>query len=194
MADRETKNLDKAQKLKSGDLYYGSVNIKSKKPDGFGVLTSQKSGGIHQGYFLDGKPHGNGILFHGKGPTSGGWQIGGWENGKATGNCNLTLANKTEYKGALKNSHKEGKGIEIMANGEKYDGSFKKDKREGWGTFTKKDGSTYEGQWKAGQRNGLGKVTDKKGTVKVTQFLKDGPGKKASDEDWQAAFDKAHEE
>ncbi len=187
---RELRELEDIETFKNGDMYLGSVNEKTKKPDGFGVLcTSKKNGGgIHQGYFLDGVATGDGISFAGNGKNAGQVTIGAFSKGKAHGKAQIEYTDGHKYFGDVKNEARSGKGVETWPSGERFEGHFKADLREGWGEHKKKDGSIYEGNWKAGKRDGPAKLVDAKGVVSYKKFAKDVPAKGAvTEEDWTKA-------
>ena len=187
---RGLKELEEVTTFKNGDLYLGSVNEKSNKPDGFGVLCQNKKagGGIHQGYFLDGVATGEGIAFAGTGKNAGQVTIGNFKKGKAHGEAQIEYTDGHKYHGELKNEARSGHGIEIWPSGERFEGTYKADQRDGWGVHKKKDGSVYEGSYKAGKRDGPAKLVDAKGVVSYKIFAKDAPTKKAAtEEDFEKA-------
>ena len=45
--ERELQDQKEVITLKNGDMYWGSVEVKSQLPDGFGVLAQKKTRSIH---------------------------------------------------------------------------------------------------------------------------------------------------
>lgn len=178
-------DLDAPKKM-GKDMYLGSWDSNTKKPDGFGVFIEKASGSIHQGFFDDGKLNGTGILFHGKSKGGQPGQIskGIWAKGVLNGEARIEFGDKEGhfFQGTVKNGEKTGTGTETMADGEKFEGKWTKDKKEGKGTWTLKDGTVQQGIWKNDQKHGHFMVTDPSEEVTYKSFQRDAPGKSSEAE------------
>ena len=188
---RELENHTEVITLKSGDLYWGSVEAKSQLPDGFGVLASKKTKSIHQGFFLNGEPNGSGVSFPGSGPQVGWTIIGNFSKGKMNGKCKYENAKNAadgsqvsfKFEGEFVAGVKSGYGKEFNEKGDSYEGQYAKDKKEGRGKQKiQATGTIYEGTWVNDLKQGNFKVTaSDKVTFKV--FAKDQPTSKTITED-----------
>lgn len=125
--------------------------------NGFGTLKFP-SGGIYEGYFVDGNFHGKGTLTYAEDQTT---YAGTWVNHEL---LNGTITRKYSggtyiYTGELKGLSQNGKGkaewIELKTT---YEGDWKDGLRHGQGTqVDKMMGETYEGGWVEDQKSGYGK-------------------------------------
>ena len=92
------------------------------------------NGKVYEGEYMDGKPHGRGIMK--------------WRDGRA-------------YEGEFKDGKLHGRGTLKLSDGRVYEGEFKNGKLHGRGIMKWRDGREYEGEWKEGKMHGHGKlVTD----------------------------------
>lgn len=75
---------------------------------------------IYKGYFLDGKPHGQGIMI---------------------------FPNKDVYNGEWVDGYFEGVGVYKWFKGNQYKGNYKKQMRQGHGVMLYSNGNVYIGEW-----------------------------------------------
>ena len=90
--------------------------------------------GRYVGDILDGKPHGQGIIYYKPDDSE----------------------EKVSYEGSWVNGEREGYGTMIWKDGRKYEGNWKNDKKDGYGTQYGKSGGKYVGNWKEGKLDGQG--------------------------------------
>ena len=120
-----------------------------------------KDGSVYAGDFVNGKPHGFGIIDF----KSGDHYEGNWDAGKRHGEGAYTFSDGSIYRGEFYKNKLQGQGILTYANGRIYDGTWKKNKAEGRGKLTHKSGATYEGLFKNGKEHGQGTFIDPSGRV-----------------------------
>jgi hypothetical protein len=123
------------------------------------------------GGFKNGKKSGQGTLTTSDGEKN----VGVFKNGEKNGQGTLTTLDGEKYVGAFTNGEKNGKGILTSQGGFKYVGIFKNGKKNGTGTFTWPDGGKYKGEWKDGKFHGQGSFTFSDKNIGVGEFRKNKP-------------------
>jgi|GEM_PF-4907564 len=143
---------------------------KNNLPDGYGKATfKDKKYGVYEGYFIQGKRHGQGTQTW----PSGDKYTGAWKDHKKHGQGTYTWPNGNKYTGAWKDHKKHGQGTFTWADGDKYTGAWKDDKKHGQGTYNYASGNKYTGTWKDNKKDGQGTFTWASGD-KYTGAWKDG--------------------
>ena len=115
--------------------------------------------GRYVGDILDGKPHGQGVMYYKPDNENERTSYNGsWVNGKPEGYGTMIWKDGRKYEGNWKNDKKDGYGTQYYASGRKaYEGNWKDDKVDGYGTFYyEDDGHKYVGDFKAGKIDGYG--------------------------------------
>ena len=154
-------------------VYTGSLDVKSKMPDGQGKMIYDdyrsysgdwKDGRWHgQGHvrckaydyvgsFVNDQKHGWGIMTC----SDGNVYEGEFEHDKRHGRGVMVYSDGSKYVGEFAHNSREGKGDFVMSNGCRYFGYFHNDSFHGQGNMTFEDGSVYFGQFKFGQKEGHG--------------------------------------
>ncbi len=122
----------------------------------------------YAGFFVAGKPHGNGVLI--------GWDgskySGPFVKGKKQGLGKWISANGDVYTGNFANDTFEGKGRIAYANGDTYLGDWKSGYASGTGTYTFSDGHKYTGSFQMGDFSGFGRLTEVNGNYYEGAWLK----------------------
>ncbi len=111
-----------------------------------------KDGGIYEGEFKYGKPHGYGKMTW----PGGDVYEGDFQKGLRHGEGVQTYADGSIYSGNFRLGFMDGIGTYKWSDGAIYAGGFQKNKFEGHGWFTTSDGERYEGGWKKGLADGEG--------------------------------------
>lgn len=119
--------------------------------DGYNVYI-WKNNNKYEGNWLNGKPHGHGIITG----IDGTRYKGNWVNGKANGNGTKTWASGGKYEGNFTNDKIDGYGIKTNADGAIYKGDWKNDKPHGYGVVSWVNGNKFEGNYIEGVRSGYG--------------------------------------
>jgi hypothetical protein len=159
----------------NGSKYVG--NWDKGKIAGQGIFTGPNI--IYEGEFLNGKSHGQGIVysntFFRKTLQSGefreghvytgvthipinygnGTYIGALQEGVRHGMGTQHYADKSVYTGNFERDRRSGQGVYTYADKRVYSGHWDDDHQSGQGTYTTVD-SIYEGEWRHGQENGQG--------------------------------------
>ncbi|MCB0705950.1 MAG: caspase family protein [Saprospiraceae bacterium] len=144
--------------------------------DGYGTYV-YSNGAKYIGDFLNGDPHGKGILYfangnkyighwdsnnrHGEGRMvymEGHEYLGMFEFDKMSGHGVMTYSNGDVYDGNWKNDRPNGEGKYLFANGEHYEGGFQDGRFQGKGVMYYLDGSRYDGQWANNKKHGSGTI------------------------------------
>lgn len=129
-------------------------------------------GNLYTGDMLNGKRHGDGVLFM----ISGGKYDGEWENDCYQGNGTLVLESGNIYIGAFSKGFMHGHGKMIYSDGSYYDGDFEYGVRDGFGKYYINPKNKYTGYWENGMKNGKGKAlidsVPKKGLWENNQLIK----------------------
>lgn len=126
------------------------------KPHGKGLLTTPK-GTTYEGDFVEGAFTGTGTLKSQKGVVC----VGQFLNGKVHGQATLTTATTT-YTGAYRNDQRHGFGI-LKFNGGTYTGYWENNKKSGQGELIRDDGSKATGSWENNQLHGKATSIDAEG-------------------------------
>jgi len=106
----------------------------------------------YEGGFLQGRPHGEGVLNH----DTGNRYEGSFINGEYDGFGIRTWSIGTIYKGQWREGRQQGPGLAIWPNGNIYDGEWREGKHDGRGIKIWHSGDYYEGEWQAGKPHGTG--------------------------------------
>lgn len=116
--------------------------------------------GKYMGEALNGKPHGEGLIFYDESIDPIRMRYAGsWVDGKRQGKGVMRWRNGDTYDGYWENGLENGEGKCYYANGDKYVGEWKDGEENGEGTCYYADGSKYEGHWENGLWNGKGCYT-----------------------------------
>ncbi len=132
--------------------------IKGNCVNGYGELVLP-SGDEYKGDFLQGKFHGQGIMYF----KSGDKYLGAWASHRREGRGRYVFADGSEYLGQFIQDRFHGKGVMTSAVGDRYEGDFRDGLFDGQGTMHYADGSTFVGQWQQGKRNGEGVMSLRNG-------------------------------
>ena len=97
----------------------------------------------YEGTFLNGLPHGQGVLTSPDAKISGTFENGSILRGKAEG-----LDGSFNYDGEFKDNAPHGQGTLVTKNNDKYTGEFKNGDFDGYGKYITNDGEIIEGMWK----------------------------------------------
>ncbi len=160
------------------------------KPHGSGVLTYSSSNEKHKKYegeFQNGLRQGNGTLTW----RSGNRYIGEFEKNKLTGSGRYEW-NGRVYEGNVENGEYQGQGTLKLPDGTKFVGNFNKGSVHGYAEQYMPDGGSYKGNWKNGEWDGQGTWTYPSphisgGHYRFTGTFKDGKrweGKDQNDHKW----------
>ncbi|OMJ93105.1 hypothetical protein SteCoe_4053 [Stentor coeruleus] len=145
---RNTIFIHKPYAIIDKGLFIGE--IKDNNLNGVGYFIDI-NGNYYEGYFSNGKYHGNGRLFTIKDEII----TSDWVNGICTYGTILKF-NEKIYEGNIKNLEAHGigqeKGIDYV-----YNGSFFESKKHGKGKVVWADGNWYEGEFYMGKIEGIGK-------------------------------------
>lgn len=128
----------------SQNLYLGEMSEENKR-HGYGKIT-YFGGDTYEGYWDNGKPHGQGLYT---------WKIGG------------------RYLGSFVKGNISGQGQRVYPSGNFYTGEFLNNKKHGKGEIVFKNGDTYEGSWEDDYMSGHGKYSWTTGDHFVGIFIKD---------------------
>lgn len=139
--------------------------------NGFGQTTFS-NGDQYEGYFDNGKRHGQGIY---RWPNDSFYE-GEWLYGEMTGIGKKVFSDGGSISGSFLNGELNGLGIQIFSSsgewkGDKYEGEFVKGIREGLGTYTWSNGTTYVGKWLAGKMHGNGLLSWSNGDTHEGNFV-----------------------
>lgn len=93
-------------------------------------------GGRYEGEFLNGEPHGQGVM---------------------------TFMDGSHYEGGWRSNRFHGKGVFTFPDGARYEGDFRDDEFHGQGVMTSPDGRSYEGEFRDSEFQGEGIVTVSRG-------------------------------
>ena len=153
-----TEHYDNEKKIKK---YEGQVNAITREYDGYGELFDEEGWLIYQGYFMQGKYHGHGTLYHTKSRRIKfyGYFACGKRHGRGTQFSDLASDQYVLYQGNFFLDQRSGRGIErFPKGGEKYNGEWLKDGRSGQGTeYHMENGlKRYEGSWSNNVPHGHG--------------------------------------
>lgn len=139
-----------------GKLYKEDGNIKKGTWDkGYLIQTyckEQTSEGFYDGYVLNGKPDGIGIMHY----KDSSYYNGEWINGKYDGE-GIFIFKKDSIIGNWKDGKLNGSGIYKTANF-RYEGDWIDNKPEGFGSLQLQDSSLFYGEWIEGKINGYGDI------------------------------------
>ncbi|GBG33985.1 Phosphatidylinositol 4-phosphate 5-kinase 1 [Hondaea fermentalgiana] len=114
---------------------------------GLGAFTDWQRGDAYKGRFVEGKRHGQGILYD---------RVG-------------------VYRGEFEDDVRHGKGIQVFANGDVYEGPFEFDKMHGPdGVLKFADGSVYEGDFAIGTPTGQGTYSSHESCERIAGDFSDG--------------------
>lgn len=138
-------------------IYKGEM--KSGRPDGFGIQYDNDGKLIYKGNFSAGKYSGSGEMFNSSGNLV---YSGSFDSNKYNGSGRLVNSlGRVTYNGNFENGMKSGRGTEYnpKSGSKKYYGEFANDKFEGKGVSYDSDGNSviYEGYFKDGFFEGNGK-------------------------------------
>ena len=164
-------------------------SLQPKKLDN-NFIEIYENGDYYMGQGLNGKRHGNGIVFDKNnnikyegafinGKYVGNYNINDYEENDENDDINNFIKEKFEsignyvdenginYKGPWLNGEKHGKGEEYYKNGKlKYSGEFVDGKYEGNGLFYKENGDYYIGPFAKGKKKGKGMEYYENGELK----------------------------
>ncbi len=129
--------------------------------NGKGAATN-KNGGEYLGGWKNGKRSGQGTHFY----VSGDKYIGQWRNGRKNGEGTHYYADGSYYIG-LWEDNRRLRGSLNLANGDRYVGQFENGEMTGRGILTLADGGEYRGLFNKGQKHGEGAFRDSLGYEKV---------------------------
>lgn len=140
--------INKPYTIVDKGLFIGE--IKDNNLNGVGYFIDI-NGNYYEGYFSNGKYHGNGRIFTIKDEII----TGDWKNGICTSGT-ILKPNKKIYEGEIKDLEAHGIGQEKDSN-LTYNGGFFESKKHGKGKIVWNDGSWYEGDFYMGKIEGIGK-------------------------------------
>ncbi len=148
------------------------------------------NGNRYVGEFIDGKPHGNGILFCANGNKYlGSWQAslrqgqgkyifmegheytGSFHRNNFHGKGKMEYANGDVYKGNWQANLPNGDGIYSFKKGGRYEGGFLEGRFHGKGIMFYKDGAKFAGHWLQSKKHGLGTYTNKNGVSQQGEWV-----------------------
>ncbi|CAD7956022.1 unnamed protein product [Amoebophrya sp. A120] len=109
---------------------------------------------VYEGEWLDGKPHGQGVLLEKDGITR---YAGQFFEGKKHGEGKQVWAYGNEYTGQWRFGKTNGQGKETYPDGSRYNGEYEDDRRHGDGDYRWAEGQFYSGQWRFGKTHGEGR-------------------------------------
>ena len=118
------------------------------------------NGSRYIGYFSDGDPHGDGILYF----ANGNKYLGDWKHNVREGKGRFIFVEGHEYTGGFHRNQFQGKGLMKYANGDSYDGDWAHNQPNGYGKYSFHTGDRYEGQFRNGKFNGEGTMFYKNGS------------------------------
>lgn len=176
--------------VNNGELYMNISSLKSvlglnttidgtiiKISDANQMVTEMldENDNLYTGELLNGKRHGDGVLYL----HNGGKYDGEWANDLYDGTGTLVLANGNIYVGEFSKGFMHGQGKLFYLDGSYYKGSFYYGVIEGFGLYYVNNDNKYEGYWENGLRNGKGKAyidgIYKKGLFENNQLIKTLP-------------------
>ena len=148
-----------------------------------------KDGSRYEGYFRQGKPHGQGIFEFANGHRYVGTLAGGKQEGRGKftykqghvyigdfrdnrfhGVGETTYTNGDVHNGEYRNHQPNGAGKYTYANGNRYEGNFQNGRFEGTGTMFYADGGRYEGNWSNNKKHGRGTLYHANGTAETANW------------------------
>lgn len=141
--------------------------IKGNCFNGYGTY-KYSNGNEYVGNFVEGQPHGDGILYC----SNGNKYLGSWERSWRQGKGRFVFAEGHEYLGEMHRNHFQGKGVMSYANGDKYNGQWKASKPNGFGNYLFKNGSKYEGDFLDGSFHGKGTMSYIDGSTYIGNWKK----------------------
>ena len=107
---------------------------------------------LYEGYFVDGKCHGQGRGISSKGEL----YQGNFVEDNMEGFGFFYWPDGRIYEGEWILGKRHGKGRYFWTNGQVYEGEFKNDNCSGYGILYYPDGKRFEGNWKDGNKHGRG--------------------------------------
>ncbi|KAF5269136.1 hypothetical protein FQR65_LT02436 [Abscondita terminalis] len=129
---------------------------------GYGELNISLTAMTYNGFWKDGKKHGNGWMLY----ESDDWYNGEWFEGKRHGKGVRNYKTGEKYQGNWSNNLYHGKGTFVWTNNDVYTGDWENGKMHGYGEYTWNSflnekfiypvQNTYKGLWKEGVREGAG--------------------------------------
>lgn len=119
--------------------------------NGYGTY-DYPNGSSYVGEFMDGKPHGKGILYF----SNGNKYIGHWAGSYREGEGRFVYSEGHEYRGQFLRDAFHGFGVMSYANGDRYEGNWAFDRPEGQGIYFFSNGQRYEGEFVEGRFHGEG--------------------------------------
>lgn len=129
------------------------------------------NGDEYQGEWLNGKPHGEGLLVTLKGDR----YLGEFENGLFHGYGEMHYGNGDVYEGEWVRGMPNGEGTLNYKSGNYYEGQWLLGKRSGIGQLKFASGSVYEGEWKNDNRHGQGKMIHRTGDRYIGDYAFNKP-------------------
>ncbi len=119
--------------------------------NGYGAFVYQ-SGDRYIGYFKEGKPHGNGIMYY----SNKNKYIGSWQQSDKEGTGRFVFVEGDEYLGGFHKNQFHGFGVMHFSNGDRYEGQWQFNFPEGHGKFFYQEGNWFEGMFSKGRFQGEG--------------------------------------
>lgn len=129
------------------------------------------NGDEYQGEWLNGKPHGEGLLVTLKGDR----YLGEFQNGLFQGYGEMHYGNGDVYEGEWANGQPHGTGSLSYKTGNYYEGQWVNGKRSGKGQLKFASGSVYEGDWNNDYRHGQGKMIHRSGDRYIGDYAFNKP-------------------
>ena len=121
--EQQTKNLDTIESM-NDDVMVEMKDASNKITENSKKILNYPDGGIYEGEFKDGVPHGIGTL---KFPDGGSY-TGQFKDGKINGQGTFMFKDGGNYFGEHKNGRPHGHGTLTFSNGEKSVGKFENGK------------------------------------------------------------------
>ena len=139
----------------NGNTFYGIMDKKGLR-QGFGHYFEQCSSSTYEGFWIDDKRNGHGILICGNERYDG-----EFVNDKREGAGTLISSDSSTYSGNWKNNLFHGNGLLCRSDGSSYEGEFSLGVEDGSGKAYYMDETYYEGEFKSGLRHGNGTLYTK---------------------------------
>ncbi len=114
------------------------------------------NGDVYTGTLRNGRIDGQGRLEKPNGDVI----TGQFRDGHFEGQVHIKLAKyKDEFRGTIRDCHKEGHGRQVYSCGSVYEGTFKNSLRHGHGRMEYANGDIYDGDWFKDNKHGEGSYT-----------------------------------
>jgi hypothetical protein len=141
--------------------YTGTMSDGRAKGEGEVIWMEEGERFAYKGGFLDGEPHGLGMMTYQDGSTLESIFVEGdiGDYGVYRG------ANGEQYDGQLVSAKPDGEGLHICDSGEIYKGEFAVGRRSGKGEVLLPDGTVMSGDFIDDEMNGVGRVAFPDGSV-----------------------------